>query len=201
MVAAHSGRVATPGRASTGVHTSQAPRIRDTGQHRDSTVGLVNNRFDDFLPFFPVKERKLSARSQRKQPVDSSINQEIHESSRSLRVDLLVVSYCCGHRCYDPFQLFHSQSVDLSLETCLRLLEKSTSGGAQSSRMGTATTLEGAPSPSCNFMGMHIIRILLPRNSFSALLRDSMMKIPFARRVLCTTGSGALNFSTLRKST
>src|SRR5437870_1979106 len=66
-------------------------RVRDTGQYRDSTIRLVNNRFDNLLPFFPT-------------------------------------------------------------------------------------------------------------NCFNALLRDSMMKIPFARSVLCTTGLGALNLSTLRKS-
>src|SRR6266571_1653241 len=99
-------------------------RIGDTGEHRDSTIRLIDDRFDNLLPFFPVKERKLSARPQREQPVDSSINQEIHESSSSLRVDLLVVSYCCGHWCYDPFQLFHSQSVNLSLETCFKTTRK-----------------------------------------------------------------------------
>src|SRR5438876_12005140 len=67
-------------------------RVRDTDQHRDSTIRLVNNRFDNFLPLFPVIERNLSARSQRKQPVDSSIDQEIHKSSSSLLVDLLVTS-------------------------------------------------------------------------------------------------------------
>src|SRR6266581_2758501 len=50
---------------------------------------MIHNRFDKVLPFLPVKESKLSARPQWEQPVDSSINQKVYESSGSLRVDLL----------------------------------------------------------------------------------------------------------------
>src|SRR5207249_11930380 len=106
------------------------------------------------------------------------------------------------HRRHYSLKFLHEQTNRRLDDGLLRLPENCpvASASHHAQPMGTATTLAGAPSPASSLMGRHTIKILFPRNCLRALLRDSIMKIPLPRRVLWAIGSGALNFSMLRKS-